>query len=291
MSGSTGPGIVTAVLLSNPAMGEEISFELTGKDPKKVITNYYLRVPIPDHDHDHTSERSHQNKHLHLEPSQQHHRHHNFHRHAHTKLLSHEEIHDLKHDSTQHELIYKIEWTDQMIRWSVDGKILRTVYAKDTPRSILSTGSSGLPTNAMQLQLTIWDAGYLPDVSEWAGGKTDYGEADTNEYVATVDSVEINCRDSKEGRKSWPGPDAMRRLKIAATRDKKLEKLARMSSVGDHGVVTSVKEFFEVALLSLIKWTFVLLSIVCGAAYLTEPKVNSLRPVRTSGLTTVQMSS
>ncbi|KAF9119268.1 hypothetical protein BGX30_003951, partial [Mortierella sp. GBA39] len=40
-AGSTGPGIVTAFILSNPALGEEISFQITGRDPKTVLTEYY----------------------------------------------------------------------------------------------------------------------------------------------------------------------------------------------------------------------------------------------------------
>ncbi|KAF9121128.1 hypothetical protein BGW39_010833 [Mortierella sp. 14UC] len=40
-TGSTGPGIVTAFILSNPALGEEISFQVTGRDPYTVLTEYY----------------------------------------------------------------------------------------------------------------------------------------------------------------------------------------------------------------------------------------------------------
>ncbi|ORZ15993.1 hypothetical protein BCR41DRAFT_58329 [Lobosporangium transversale] len=40
-SGATGPGIVTAMMLSNPILGEEITIEVTGRDPKTVITDFY----------------------------------------------------------------------------------------------------------------------------------------------------------------------------------------------------------------------------------------------------------
>ncbi|KAF9188952.1 hypothetical protein BGZ51_000200 [Haplosporangium sp. Z 767] len=258
-SGSTGPGIVTAFLLSNPALGEEISFELTGKDPKKVVTNYYRRVHRSGED-DLTRDR-----HLHHDDMSHPSHDHPYGR-PHSRLEPHEEVLDLKKDSTKHEMVYKIEWNEKMIRWSVDGKVLRTVHAKD----VASKG--GLPENAMQLQLTIWDAGHAPETMEWAGGKTEYGADNLDEYVAIVDSVEIACKDPKEGNKPWPGPEAKKRLKRA---QQEQEKQLRMMSRGvseKRGFMAKMADFLNAALLSLIKWTFVLLSIVCGAAYLTEPK-------------------
>ncbi|KAG0196947.1 hypothetical protein BGX28_009532 [Mortierella sp. GBA30] len=262
-SGSTGPGIVTAFLLSNPALGEEVSFELTGKDPKKVVTNYYRRVyldsPPPGADDHH-----HPATHLGGRGS---------HPHARSRLESHEEILELKKDSTSHEHVYTIEWNDNMIRWSVDGKVLRIVHAQD------AVASGGLPENAMQLQITIWDAGYTPETMEWAGGKTKYGPDNLDEYVAVVDSIEISCQNPKEGNKPWPGPEALKRLKKADA--ERTESARRFTKMGgrqyggqgqDEGLVASAKNFFRIAVLSLIKWTFVLLAIVCGAAYLTEPK-------------------
>ncbi|KAG0251537.1 hypothetical protein BG011_007538 [Mortierella polycephala] len=259
-SGSTGPGIVTAFLLSNPALGEEISFELTGKNPKKVVTNYYRRVQHPAEDdlardrHTHHDDMSH--------PSHEH-----PYGRPYSRLESHEETFDLKKDSTKHEMVYKIEWNEKMIRWSVDGKVLRTVYAKDA----VTASKGGLPENAMQVQLTIWDAGHNPETMEWAGGKTEYGADNLDEYVAIVDSIEIACKDPKEGNKPWPGPEAMKRLKRA---QKEQEKLSRRMSRGGsegRGFMAKLVDMCNTALLSLIKWTFVVLSIVCGAAYLTEP--------------------
>ncbi|KAG0303124.1 hypothetical protein BGZ98_006975 [Dissophora globulifera] len=237
-SGSTGPGIVTAILLSNPALGEEISFELTGKDPKQVVTNYYRRVPsVVDDRH----------------PPDM-----NIVSHTSTRLVSHEETLPLKRDSTTNDLVYKIEWNERMIRWSVDGKVLRTVHAKD----IASNG--GLPENAMQLKLTIWDAGYASETMAWAGGKTDYGADNLDEYIAAVSRVDVACQNPKEGNKPWPGPDATKRLKMEAERLRKMGK--------GPGMFSSAKSFYKIAVLSLIKWTCVLLAIICGAAYFTDPK-------------------
>ncbi|KAF9140096.1 hypothetical protein BGX30_007036 [Mortierella sp. GBA39] len=277
-SGATGPGIVTAFLLSNPALSEEISFELTGRDPKRVITNYYRRVRPTET----------------LEESVQHHlgrdngvHSHNHHHHHVSKLESHEESHELKRDSTKHDLVYKIEWTDKMIRWSVDGKVLRTVLAKDVNTPALG----GLPEKPMQLQLTVWDAGHAIETREWSGGKTDYGADNLDEYITTVDSIEINCFDSKEGNKPWPGPDALKRLKKAQALETERAKSYRKMNKGkkgddgefhggqehhgyghEEGFFARMWGYLEMAVLSLIKWTFVLLALVCGAAYFTQPK-------------------
>lgn len=263
-SGSTGPGIVTAFLLSNPAMGEEISFELTGKDSKKVVTNYYRHIPGNNFDplHSAAATRSH--------------------------LESHEETQQLKKDSTKHELTYKLEWNEHHIKWFVEGKLIRTVLAKDA--------SGGLPTNPMQLRVTIWDAGHTHETMAWAGGMTQYGEDNLTEYVATVDSIEISCKDSKEGQRPWPGPEAAKRLKKAqadavasAKRYRKLNK-GKKGFAHDHyhdyeheqGFFARLKRFFEWSVLTLIKWACLLLSLVFGAAYFTEPKSTSARVASSS---------
>ncbi|KAG0357470.1 hypothetical protein BG005_003498 [Podila minutissima] len=253
-SGSTGPGIVTAFLLSNPAMGEEISFELTGKDPKKVVTNYYRRIPGNNLDPLHSSAATR------------------------SRLESHEETQALKKDSTQHEMTYKLEWNEHHIKWFVDGKLIRTVLAKDT--------SDGLPTNPMQLQVTIWDAGHVRETMAWAGGMTQYGEDNLIEYVATVDAIEISCKDMKEGQKPWPGPEATRRLKQAqadaAASAKRYWKMNK-GKQGDYGYeheqgfFARLKRFFEWSVLTLIKWSCLLLSLIFGAAYFTEPKSTNVR--------------
>ncbi|KAF9921857.1 hypothetical protein FBU30_008077 [Linnemannia zychae] len=284
-SGATGPGIVTAFLLSNPALGEEISFELTGRDPKKVITNYYRRVRPVEH----------------LEEFIQYQlggdskRSNGYHSTAY-KLESHEESHDLKRDSTKYDLVYKIEWNDKMIRWSVDGKVIRTVLAQDVNDAF----HGGLPEDAMQLQLTMWDAGYAIETRGWAGGKTSYGPDNLDEYVTTVDSIEISCADSKEGNKPWPGNDALKRLMkthaLEAEQAKRYQKMNKGAKnqdqegmhYGDYyeyeheGFFARLRSFLQMTILSIIKWTFVLLALVCGAAYFTEPKATTTATTHTS---------
>ncbi|KAF9417828.1 hypothetical protein BGZ94_009859 [Podila epigama] len=236
-SGSTGQGIVTAFLLSNPAMGEEISFELTGKDSHQVVTNYYRRVPG-----------NHMDPLTHAAATR-------------SSLVSHEEIIELQKDTTKYEMTYKIDWCEEYIKWYVDGKLIRSVSAKD------SVG--GLPTNPMQLQVTIWDAGHVPETMNWAGGMTHYGDDNLDEYVATVDSIEITCKDPKEGQKPWPGPEATKRLKKARENARRLN--------GESWFLAWLKRLFEWSVLTLIKWTCLLLALVFGAAYFTEPKPTMVR--------------
>ncbi|KAF9159577.1 hypothetical protein BGX21_007434 [Mortierella sp. AD011] len=244
-SGSTGPGIISAFLLSDPVLGEQISFELTGENPKKVITNYYRRVPAVDM----VSKKPQDSFNATTQPGLQH------------RLESHEETHELKHDTTKHELVYKIEWNERFIRWFVGKKLLRTVQVSD----IGAVG--GLPENAMQLQLTIWDAGYVAETTDWAGEKTFHRVDNSEEYVASVSAVEITCQDPSEGDKPWPGPEATNRLQLAQIK----------ATTSGHGYrenkVASIKSFFKISILSLIKWLFVLLSLICGVAYFAEPKI------------------
>ncbi|KAF9353805.1 hypothetical protein BGX26_008418 [Mortierella sp. AD094] len=236
-SGSTGPGIVTAFLLSNPALGEQISFELTGKNPKKVITNYHRRVPAVDAD-----SKKPQDPFNAVAQSGLHHR-----------LESHEETHELKHDTTKHELVYK---------------------------------SSGMSE--------LFD-GHAAETTDWAGGKTFYDVDNSKEYVASVSAVEIACGDSdqsliacqnpSEGNKPWPGPEATNRLQHTQIK----------ATTGTHGYreieVASTKSFFKISILSLIKWSFVLLSLICGAAYFTEPKTKARSKTSASLSTPTSMGS
>ncbi|KAF9089254.1 hypothetical protein BGX27_002527, partial [Mortierella sp. AM989] len=213
-------------------------------DPKKVITNYYRRVSAIDTG----MKQSQDGLHVTAHPRSLH------------RLEPHEEIHELKHDTTKHELVYKIEWNEQMIRWSVGKKVLRVVRASDI------AAVRGLPKNAMQLQLTIWDAGHKAETTNWAGGQTFYGVDNSEEYVASISSIEIVCQNPSEGNKPWPGPEALNRLRLAQIK----------SNTSAHGYreikLASTRSFFKISILSLIKWSFVLLSIICGAAYFTEPK-------------------
>ncbi|KAF9123805.1 hypothetical protein BGW39_008679, partial [Mortierella sp. 14UC] len=141
-----------------------------------------------------------------------------------------EESHKLKKSTTENDLVYKIEWTPEKIEWSVDGKVLRTLRPKDLAKfkKTLPSGQKQqleIPSQPMQIQLTIWDAGHDKGTTAWAGGVTDYGENDEREYVARVDWIEVACYDNKEAKRNpWPGKDASARLAQVEAEERKAEE-------------------------------------------------------------------
>ncbi|KAG9070112.1 hypothetical protein KI688_009443 [Linnemannia hyalina] len=270
-AGSTGPGIVTAFILSNPALGEEISFQITGRDPKTVLTEYYKHSTESSESvkdgHDNAGggggwmSASVQGLHwphlpsvLSIESITTRGR-------KIKDLLLHkthdgndgtsagksgknikdfkttnkhgsvdngdddgslEESHLLKKSATENDLVYKIEWTPKKIEWSIDGQVIRTLRPKDL---LQSKKNLEIPSQPMQIQLTIWDAGHSKDTRAWAGGETDYGENDEREYVTLVDWIEIACYDNKEAKRNpWPGKDASARLAQAEAEMRKAEE-------------------------------------------------------------------
>ncbi|KAF9909195.1 hypothetical protein EC991_008955 [Linnemannia zychae] len=279
-AGSTGPGIVTAFILSNPALGEEISFQITGRDPNIVLTEYYkhptsmeegqgstdgqggsgssggagwMSTSVPDLLHwpslpstpiESIMTRGRKLKDLLLHKSHED----NIvqqgrnpedintiqdHSESEDEYDSLEESHKLKKSTTENDHVYKIEWTPTKIEWSVNGKVLRTLRSKDLANIKKTTSQSGqqrqrqleIPSQPMQIQLVIWDAGHNKETTAWAGGVTDYGENDEREYVARVDWIEIACYDNKEAKRNpWPGKDASARLAQVEAEERKAEE-------------------------------------------------------------------
>lgn len=240
-SGASGPGIVTAMMLSNPILGEEITFEVTGRDPKTVITDFY-RHSVPDAETVaqsrssgsvswlrsvfapvsingiRTRTRKLKNLILHKEDTRED-----------TKTthdgedVSLEASHALKKSAVDNGLVYKIEWTPDKIQWSVDGTVLRALTAKD----LLQLKGYGLPSHPMLLQFTIWDAGHNSETEAWSGGRTDYGPKDEKEYTTLIEWVDIACHDPKESKHNpWPGAEASKRLALAEKEEKE-EKAAQ----------------------------------------------------------------
>ncbi|KAG0359543.1 hypothetical protein BG005_000581 [Podila minutissima] len=306
-SGATGPGVVTAVMLVNPERGEEISLELVGRDPHAVVTEFYRRPPLPVGYHHHQfahidrgcdgdkdsaawtslatpvawgrrrlrdllwtlkdaagtlesvvpftrSSSSGAAPLSHLDPCA-----------AEKKVAMDETLeqtHELRKSATEHALVYTVQWSKSKIAWLVDGKTIRTLKAKDVP--------GGLPVGPMQLQLTIWDAGYSPETMEWAGAHTDYGADNGREYVTVVDWVEVKCENTKEGATAWPGPEALKRLEEArggseeASRDR--VKVDKRSQVG---------QFFDRMVNWLLMWDFVILALLTVGLRLTKPAMAS----------------
>ncbi|KAF9155036.1 hypothetical protein BG015_011273 [Linnemannia schmuckeri] len=202
-AGSTGPGIVTAFMLTNPALGEEISFQITGRDPKTVLTEYYKHPSASSEEKGGQGGTGGKGRISSSVPG----------------------LHwpHLPSSATENDLVYKIEWTPDKIAWSVDGRVLRTLRAKDLLQR--KNRHLEIPSQPMQIQLTIWDAGHSKDTKAWAGGVTDYGENDEKEYVTLVDWIEIACYDNKEAKRNpWPGKDASARLAQVEAEERKAEE-------------------------------------------------------------------
>ncbi|KAG0322281.1 hypothetical protein BG000_002968, partial [Podila horticola] len=305
-SGATGPGVVTAMMLVNPKRGEEISLELVGRDPRLVVTEFYRRPPAGYHHHQfvHISDRGRYGDKnstwgslatpvawgrrrlrdllwtlkdvaetlesvvpftrssssgaapsSHLDPGT-----------AEMKVTMDETLeqtHQLRKNATENALVYTIEWSKSKITWLVDGKRIRTLKAKDVP--------GGLPVGPMQLQLTIWDAGYSPETMEWAGALTDYGTDNSREYVTVVDWIEVKCENKKEGAMTWPGPEAMKRLEEAQSGSP--EAVFRDRAKTDER--SQVGRFFDRMVNWLLMWDFVILALLAAGLHLTSPAMAS----------------
>lgn len=305
-SGATGPGIVTAVMLVNPERGEEISMELVGRDPRAVVTEFYRR-PSSDH-HYHsphisggdgdkdsvwglslstpvawggrrfrdllwtlkdvaetfesvvpftrsTSSRAAKatSSDFDDDPS------------VAEKMITEETLeqtHELHKSATEYAFVYTIEWSKNKITWLVDGKRIRTLKAKNAP--------GGLPKGPMQLQLTIWDAGYSHETMGWAGAHTDYGEDNSREYVTVVDWIEVKCASAKEGFKTWPGSEALKRLEKVRHGSTEFSKVRVQTEER-----SQISQFFVRMVNWLLMWDFVVLALIAAGLHLTDPEMSS----------------
>ncbi|KAI8601059.1 concanavalin A-like lectin/glucanase domain-containing protein [Dissophora ornata] len=91
------PGPVSSFILISPISGDEIDFEVVGKDPTDMQTNFYYKVQ-PGHDVDYTHG-------LHI---------------------------NVGVDTSFDYHTYKLEWTETEMKWSYDGVLKRTTSASDS---------------------------------------------------------------------------------------------------------------------------------------------------------------
>ncbi|KAG8927842.1 hypothetical protein FRC02_007706 [Tulasnella sp. 418] len=91
---------------------------------------------------------------------------------------------------------YTIDWQPDVLKFSIDGQVVRTVNKEDTRAA---DGHYAYPTTPARVQLSIWPAGIpssAPGTVEWAGGMINWNDPD---YVAQghfgviVKSVDIKC--------------------------------------------------------------------------------------------------
>ncbi|KAK4505326.1 hypothetical protein PRZ48_003289 [Zasmidium cellare] len=82
---------------------------------------------------------------------------------------------------------YAVEWTEEKIVWSVDGRVVRTFLARD---GTTAKGSAyQFPQTPSKFQLGIWaggDPGMNEGTKSWAGGETNISAAPYTMYVKNV---------------------------------------------------------------------------------------------------------
>lgn len=84
---------------------------------------------------------------------------------------------------------YVIDWSETVTTWSIDGVVLRTLYAADA--EVDSSGKSEYPQSPMQIKIGPW-AGGDPDNAagtiSWAGGDINYSGGP---YTMIIQSVSV----------------------------------------------------------------------------------------------------
>ena len=97
---------------------------------------------------------------------------------------------------------YTIDWTRDLITWSIDGEQIRTQDRESTWNA--TAGRYQYPQTPARIQLSIWPAGLSTNrqaLIDWAGGEVDWnlGNLESGEYYAQVNSITIECYDSSSG--------------------------------------------------------------------------------------------
>ncbi|KAH8780277.1 concanavalin A-like lectin/glucanase domain-containing protein, partial [Diaporthe sp. PMI_573] len=79
---------------------------------------------------------------------------------------------------------YSIDWTPESLKWSIDDKVVRTLFRKDC-----DSGEHQYPQTPSRFHLGVWVAGDQDQpegVRQWAGGDTDYNKMPFTAYVKYV---------------------------------------------------------------------------------------------------------
>jgi hypothetical protein len=99
---------------------------------------------------------------------------------------------------------YCIDWTEDTLTWSIDGKDARTLNRKDTWNA--TANRFDYPQTPARVMLSLWPAG-LPTngkgTIEWAGGEIDWNSPymQNGYYYAMVKEVTVECYDPPQGTK------------------------------------------------------------------------------------------
>jgi hypothetical protein len=102
--------------------------------------------------------------------------------------------------TTQH--TYTVDWSPDSIKWSIDGKVLRTLNRDDTWNATANRWF--YPQTPARIMLSLWPAG-IPSNGEgtinWAGGMIDWNSPymKNGYYYAMVDEVVVECYNPPPG--------------------------------------------------------------------------------------------
>lgn len=168
--GSSSPGVVSAFIIRNEDPGDEIDFEIVGRNPSEAQTNFYFRTPpsLPTDQVDYSN----------------------------TGKSA------LDTNTAQDFHNYEIEWMPDYILWKVDGRVIRSVFKNETKNDVGVPGEKRFPQSPARIQFGIWDGGQGSEgTAAWAGTPTDWSKHDQS-YQLQVDYVDIQCCRSKQ-----PNPD------------------------------------------------------------------------------------
>lgn len=87
---------------------------------------------------------------------------------------------------------YLIDWTEESVKWSIDGTVVRTLEYAD------ANGGDNFPQTPLRIKLGNWCGGCSSEgegTIEWAGGNTTFDDAP---YIMYVESVKVSRgRESK----------------------------------------------------------------------------------------------
>jgi beta-glucanase (GH16 family) len=95
---------------------------------------------------------------------------------------------------------YTVDWQEDELNFSIDGKNVRTIKKSDT---IDSSGRAQYPTTPARIQVSVWPAGINTSAEgtvKWAGGMINWNDPDYSaaggHFAAVLQSVTIKCGSS-----------------------------------------------------------------------------------------------
>lgn len=92
------------------------------------------------------------------------------------------------HEVSAHEWhTYGVDWTPESVKWTIDGKVVRTLFSKDKPDIF--------PQSPCQIRMGSWSGGdskNAPGVIKWAKGPTDYSKGPYDMIVAEFSVVDYS---------------------------------------------------------------------------------------------------